>query len=309
MTDNPSPILLMREQSTGSNTNLWGGYVITDLRMLEQAAKGYQTLSVTGDATISWTNYITGNTGQCARLKLTGALTANATLTFPSYMNFMSTDNATTGGFAVTVKCSGGTGVSIANGAKVDLYCDGVDYYNAAPTVFPAGITVAGAISGVTAGVATTDATNVAQVAAAIAAAGTLTPATVRVTINDTTADYLGQKIAVAGDLALTTQTPGANEKALVTHTPYWNAPRSLTSANSPITALDRDILRLNTNAAITVNFPASGRVKIVDASGTAQTFNVTLVPAGADTTTFDVIDTDYFSGEFYRTGTNWDLT
>jgi len=88
-----------------------------------------------------------------------------------------------------------------------------------------------------------------------------------------------------------------------------WNNPRSLAFADSPITALDRDILRLNTSGgAITVNLPASGRVWVYDATGNAATNNITLVPAGADTITFNIIDSAYFGSQWIRTGTLWDL-
>jgi len=50
MADSPSPVLQLRIQSVGSNVNLWGGYINTDLAMIEQAAKGFQSLAVTGDA-------------------------------------------------------------------------------------------------------------------------------------------------------------------------------------------------------------------------------------------------------------------
>lgn len=171
MADTPSSILLLRLQSTGSNVNLWGGYLNTALQTLEQASKGYQTLVVTADATINWTQYATGNIGQCARLKLTGAIASPATLTFPSYMNHMSVEN--TAGAQVTVKCSGGTGVAIASGSKATVYCDGVDYYNAAPTVFPTGdVTFAGRLRNVTAATISTDVPNLTQVQSLIAAGG-----------------------------------------------------------------------------------------------------------------------------------------
>ncbi len=89
----------------------------------------------------------------------------------------------------------------------------------------------------------------------------------------------------------------------------YWNTPRSLTFANSPITAVSGDILRLNTSGgAITVNLPVIGRVWIYDATGNAPTNNITLAPAGADTITFNIIDTAYFGSQWIRTGTLWDL-
>lgn len=216
MTDTPSTILLTREQSTGSNTNLWGSYLITTQRQTEQAAKGYQSLAVTGDATISWTLYATGNVGSCARLKLTGALTANATLTLPNYMNRTSVENATAGGFSVTIKCSGGTGVTITNGDKAEIYCDGVDYYNSAATLIGAKLT------SVTAGTAGTDAVNLSQMAAAIAAsvpAGTA--GTFLNSIADTTRGFFTDKYVARGLLRVATLNAGGNEQTVVETTGY----------------------------------------------------------------------------------------
>lgn len=205
MADSPSPILQMRIQSVGSNVNLWGGYINTDLGMLEQAAKGYQTLNVTGDAVVSWTTYALANTGACARLRLTGALTGPAVLTFPSYQNFLSVDNAA--GHTVTLKCAGGTGVAIPNGAKAVLYCDGVDYDNAGPTVLGSGnvtmtgnLTLSGQISGVAPATSGTQAVNKTQMETAIATAALpATAGAVLVSSSDTTAGYLAQKVVGVG--------------------------------------------------------------------------------------------------------------
>lgn len=131
MTDVASSILLTREQSTGSNTNLWGSYLIVTQRTTERASKGYQALAVTGDATISWTNYVATNDGAVAFLKLTGSLAASATLTFPAYQNSLTVWNAA--GQTVTIKCSGGTGVAIPNGRKARIFCDATDYYFEGP--------------------------------------------------------------------------------------------------------------------------------------------------------------------------------
>lgn len=206
MTDTPSSILLLRLQSTGSNTNLWGGYLNTALSTQERATKGYQALAVTGDATISWSNYSASNTGAVARLKLTGSLAAAATLTFPAYQNYVSVENSA--GAAVTIKCSGGTGVTIANGGKQLIYCDGTDYYSASPNVLGTGtVTVSGRIAGVTAGTASTDAVNKTQMETAIATAGLpATAGTVLVSGSDTTAGYLGQKVAIQSTSLSTTQ-------------------------------------------------------------------------------------------------------
>jgi hypothetical protein len=214
MADTPSAILLLRLQSVGSNTNLWGSYLNVALQTLERASKGYQALAVTGDATITWSNYAATNTGAVAFLKLTGALTAAATLTFPNYQNFVGGVNQT--GQTLTIKCSGGTGVAIPNGVYFLLYCDGTDYANAAPTIFPAGLTVAGQITGVSAGTANSHAVNLQQMAAAIAAsvpAGTA--GTIFVNVADALRGYIADKITVAGSLSLAVVDLGGGNLAL----------------------------------------------------------------------------------------------
>lgn len=191
MVDTPSSILLLRLQATGSNTNLWGGYLNTAMQMIEQASKGYQAQAVTGDATISWTNYTTGNIGSAALLKLTGALTAAATLTMPAYMNFLLVWN--NAGAAVTLKCSGGTGVSVPTGRKTFLFCDGVDYYPASSlwiSDYASTLTNAGDIV-----VKTTLET-------AITALTTAQSGLVLVDSGDTTAQYLATKLAFSGDVS-----------------------------------------------------------------------------------------------------------
>jgi len=218
MTDSASSILLQRIQSVGSNVNLWGGYVNTNLETLERAAKGYEALAVTGDATISWTNYSASNTGAVARLKLTGSLAASATLTFPAYQNYVSVHNAA--GATVTIKCSGGTGVAIPNGQTVLIYCDGTDYSNAGPTIGPTG----------TQNTSTYAYAQWGAVESAIANAGIPASAgTVLVSGTDTTAGYLGAKMTVnfgsttttqisgLTSLELSVQNSGAAEKVLVT--------------------------------------------------------------------------------------------
>lgn len=212
MTDTPSSILLLRLQSLGSNTNLWGGYLNTAMQTLEQAAKAYQTQALTVDVTFSWSNYTTGNIGACANLKLTGTLSSALTMTLPGYMNDLRVINAA--GQTVTAKCSGGTGVAIPNSRTAMLYCDGVDYYDAAPTWRGKTITPTNAGDLLT----YSDVQTLIANAALPGTAGTL-----RNSAADTTSGYHLAKhdAAVAsGDLATaawTTENPAGNELALLT--------------------------------------------------------------------------------------------
>lgn len=299
MTDTATSRYGARQQSQGSNTNTWGDDKLNEvLRLLDRGSKGYEAIAMTGSTTLSWSNYVATNSGQVSVLKLTGSLSSAANLVVPS-VEWVWPIIWNTTGQTITVKTSAGTGVQIPTGRKASVFCDATDCYFASPNIIDS-ITLTNS----------RDLVDKNNLETALAnSSGVATAGTLLVSATDTTAGYLGQKIAVAGDLALTVQNGGADEDSLITHTPYWNTPRSLSSTDSPITAVDRDVLLITTNAAITVNLPASGRVKIADISGTAATYNITLTPSGGDTVTFGTIDTNYFSGEYYRNGTNWALT
>jgi len=243
MADTPDTILLARLQGTGDNVNLWGGYLNTALQTITRASKGYQALAVTGDATISWSNYSASNDGSVANLKLTGALTAAATLTFPNYMQNINVWNATTGGFAVTIKCSGQTGVSIPNGRKVALFCNGTDFLGAAPGYISDTITL------------TNDGDIVTKTTLESAIATAALPATSGTVLNsaaDTTAGYLNSKVTVSGALSKSTTNSGANEALnLTVGTATTSAAGVVELATTAETQTGTDTERATTPAAV----------------------------------------------------------
>lgn len=219
MADTASNILLLRLQSTGSNTNLWGGYVNDIFETLERAQKGHQEYTVTGDATITWANYTKTNVGAVLSFKLVGTPTAAATLTFPGRQHFLLVWNNC--GQSVTIKCSGGTGVTIADGQRAVIVCNGTDYSNWAPTVFPtADITFGGRLRNVTAGTIGTDAVNLTQMQAAISVLSTAQNGLVLNSITDPGSGYFEDKISVAGSLTKTKRNAGAaNETTEISFT------------------------------------------------------------------------------------------
>ncbi len=191
MTDTPSAILLLRLQSTGSNTNLWGGYINVALQTLERASKGYQAYSGVAAATISWTNYSATNDFSVAFAKLTGTATAAFTLTHPGYANYFGISNAT--GYAATHKVSGGTGIAVPTGRTALLYNDTVDIRDAAPnwlSNYATPLTNNG------------DIVVSSTLQTAIAAASGLTAPFILVGPADTTPNYLFQKLAFSGDIS-----------------------------------------------------------------------------------------------------------
>ncbi len=207
MTDTPTTRVLMRKQSIGSNTNTWGDTKLNDnLDNIDRASQGYQSLAMTGDTTLGATSYSATNDGKVKNLVLTGTLTSAATLTVLSVeWSWDSILNMT--GAAITVKTSAGTGISIPNGTRTALYCDGTNVVartanyiaNYAATLANAGDVV----------VKTTLETAIAT-ASLPATAGTMLN-----TASDTTAGYASTKITALtlGGLVRSTLNPGGNEQ------------------------------------------------------------------------------------------------
>lgn len=61
-------------------------------------------------------------------LEVTGTLTAGRNVIVPAYSGYQwIVFNNTTGGFAITVKTSGGTGIAVAATKRAIVYCDGTN--------------------------------------------------------------------------------------------------------------------------------------------------------------------------------------
>lgn len=114
---------------TGEQTGQWGATTNTNLgTLLEQAVSGYttQAISDVGDTTITIPNGASG-VARNMSLELTGTLSAARNLIVPSNKKLYFIYNNTSGGYAVTVKVSGQTGVSVPNGKKMLLVSNGTD--------------------------------------------------------------------------------------------------------------------------------------------------------------------------------------
>jgi hypothetical protein len=114
---------------SGEQSGTWGVTTNTNLgTLIEQAVSGYETQAITdgSDTTITIPNGATG-VARNMYLELTGSLSAARTLLVPVNKKLYFIYNNTTGGYAVTVKVSGQTGVSVPNGKKVVLTSNGTD--------------------------------------------------------------------------------------------------------------------------------------------------------------------------------------
>jgi hypothetical protein len=117
----------------GEQAGNWGQTTNTNIgTLLEQAISGYvtQTMSNVGDTTLTMTAGASA-TPRNMFIELTGPLTAARNLVVPSNKKLYFIYNNTTGGFAVTVKAAGLSGVSVPNGTKTVLIFNGTDIVNA----------------------------------------------------------------------------------------------------------------------------------------------------------------------------------
>ena len=114
---------------TGEQSGTWGTTTNTNLgSLIEEAIAGYVTQAVTdGAATVLTIPNGASSNGRNYVIELTGALTAARTVEVPAVDKPYIFFNNTTGGFAVTVKVSGLTGVVIANGKKAIVYTNSTD--------------------------------------------------------------------------------------------------------------------------------------------------------------------------------------
>jgi hypothetical protein len=114
---------------TGDQSGTWGNTTNTNLgTLIEEAIAGYVTQTVTdGAATVLTIPNGASSNGRNYVIELTGALTAARTVEVPAVDKPYTFFNNTSGGYAVTVKVSGQTGVTIANGKKAIVYTNSTD--------------------------------------------------------------------------------------------------------------------------------------------------------------------------------------
>ena len=133
MSSTYSTNLALELPGTGEQAGNWGATNNLNIgTLLEQAISGYVTQAITdgADTVITIPNGASG-TAHNMFIECTGALTGNRNLIVPANKKLYFIYNNTTGGYAVTVKVSGQTGVSVANGSKLILVSNGTDIVSA----------------------------------------------------------------------------------------------------------------------------------------------------------------------------------
>jgi hypothetical protein len=118
--------------ATGEQSGAWGATTNTNIgTAIEQAVVGMATLE-TGDftsnvATLSLSNTNALQDARALCLNITATLSAAGTVNVPAIEKPYIIINNSSGGYAVTVKVSGQTGVSVPNGKRTVLYNNGTD--------------------------------------------------------------------------------------------------------------------------------------------------------------------------------------
>ena len=121
--------------ATGEQSGAWGATTNTNIgTAIEQAVVGMATLE-TADfssnvATLSLSNTNALQDARALCLNITATLSAAGTVNVPAIEKPYIIINNSVGGYAVTVKVSGQTGVSVPNGKRTVLYNNGTDVGN-----------------------------------------------------------------------------------------------------------------------------------------------------------------------------------
>ena len=117
---------------TGELTGTWGDTVndgLTDLVDASVAGTAAVTMS-DANYTLTVANGASDESRQMF-VTLTGTLGASRDVICPAASKLYFVTNSTTGGFSIVFKTSAGTGITVPNGARAVLYCDGTNVVGA----------------------------------------------------------------------------------------------------------------------------------------------------------------------------------
>ena len=217
--------------TTGTQAGTWGNTTNTNLgTLIEQAIAGYESYPCTGG-----TDTITipdGATGVARNMFIKLTNVGGGSLVVPGTSPNANTklyfiQNATSSG-AVTVKVSGQTGISVPNGAKVVLFCNGTDVIDA--TNYMSSLTLGAALPVTSGGTGVTTSTgsgaNVLATSPTLVTPALGTPtALVGTNITGTAAG-----LSIGGNAATATSATTATSAGAITNSGGWSVTPSGTT-------------------------------------------------------------------------------
>lgn len=126
-------ILRLVIPTTGELSGTWGDVFSAGCtQLIETAVAG--TAAVTHDNTANYSLTTASGSADESRamaLNVTGTLTAARNVVCPTKSKLYVIKNGTTGGYAITLKTTAGTGISVPSGKYMLLYCDGTNVVDA----------------------------------------------------------------------------------------------------------------------------------------------------------------------------------
>jgi hypothetical protein len=125
-----TPTLGFEKQADGENSSTWGQKVNTAFELIEDSISDVGAISMVSDAnkTLSSTDGA-ADESRSAVLEVTStlSLTATRSIIVPTADKIYLVKNGTSGSQSILVTTSGGTGITIKNGEKRFVYCDGTN--------------------------------------------------------------------------------------------------------------------------------------------------------------------------------------
>lgn len=309
----------------GENNNQWGNITNTNLgTAMEQAMVGMATISsgfVANSATLTLTNTNALQDARAVCLNVTATLTGAGTLNVPAIQKPYLIFNNTSGGYALTVKVSGQTGVSVPNGKKTIVYNNATDVGDAVN--YLSSLTLGSALPISSGGTGTTSTTFVDL--------ATNTTGTLPVANGGTGAATLTANNVLLGNGTSAVQfvAPGASGNALVSNGTTWtsgsvsNLPRVVVIADATSITMNADTTDMatqaNTQAAgtLTVNAPtgtpSNGQKLMLRLRSTnVQTFSWNAIFQGGlsplPTSSSGSSKYDYYGFIYNSTATKWQM-
>jgi len=294
LTDTPTTGLRIRDMEAGTNLSVWGDYTDVNFNIVDRKLTTLENFIVSSTTqTVSYTDYSSSNPMMVANVKLTGpsgdgTFTSGSTITMPSIRGSWDIFNMTGG--TVTFQTATGTAVAIPASRRMRIASDGTDFYDRTPS-YSSGYVSTLVNNG--------DVVVKYTLEAAIAAASGLTAPFILVSASDTTAGYLGTKVAGSG-VTISTQNSGGNESLLFTVTPAVTETLGLTAGSAQtagFTAAINTKYVCNFTASATITLPASATAGDIIAlsigGGNTVTLGANGLKVNASTSNF-VLGSDY---------------
>jgi hypothetical protein len=114
----------LEKQAVGEGLNAWGARLNTVIDLTEEALSGVLTKSLTGNATLTSTNYASDEARHMVLVFTDGGLSANATVTIPDVEKVYIVRNAGAT-YDVILTAGGATNATVKPGEIRLVYCDG----------------------------------------------------------------------------------------------------------------------------------------------------------------------------------------